>query len=1051
MESSSGDKEENTEDIPGRKKSKLKALKTRLFGRSKRTGGEGNAELSQSASDITAEKGVGSEEDLVCSQGMMGSRALSHDSIFLADQDPTDTEPARVLSQENVHSKIKALQMKLQQQKMHLGPPPLVLPVRRPEDPGGGLEDDSCPEVSGADVTSQGVFSKTMFQPSSRPLSPIPKPAPTKYMPQFPSHPLPPPVSSVPSVVEPPSDFSSPAEGVSCLDTSAARHRMSVKPRNQRASAKKRLATTDSRLHSHTLNNIDHPESVEEEEQRLCAQDRVILQTERGEADICTTAQHLPSKSPEVAPIASEVAPKSSGATFSPQDHAPPGRASSVSSQLLRLKPQRPVNVTSSERSSFIEPELKSKREGDFEIQAMSPDKRNVVKKTRMSEDSSDQLPATSGSAVTLRPSSVPQQHQVVLESTRGIKRPAPGSGSFHFSITTAKNPLAERPRSSSFVGMMEQAEARHKTTGGAEEKPLLGFREKEELRDSQPRGSPLAVGRLKQDGAPPKSSVPWDRRDSLKKVEAMASASKNTTTDTGTLAGKEVEEAAEAQEEVQEEEGKTAFGIKLRSTSQTMRLRSDTTSKAPACADQCDKQSRQEVSANVGSVTGKLPANVSCASSPPGDVRVTDPTSSGSSVPVKNNLPAVGDSQAAPAELPANSSGPGEVETALAVPPEPQPVPQTASSEVSWVSMAMEKTRSLQQLFTSRFPRDVAGAQTAARAQAQPTNQTETLIGAQMQTPTAKTTTPVQAANQPSAATVRAASQALAAKPLLTSEQQKTSTTSAGVSREAQTSKQTGDSQSHQNTTQFASQCPSHPPVQTKAWTTQSPLRPSTQTETSSQFAQRSASQGLAQPNLPSAQQAPSSQPAPWSSRGLQPNNRLKPTATVSTTSSSATAPPPVSALGRGEREANVQEKEGPSPSGRRAAWGGSVSEKAALLGKRADWTPPSGTKEVELKRAQTDVQTLDESPASTKTTPLSTDTQTEGKQGVKPRESSPAKDPDRNLEEKWLRKNKASSSPSSSPTQSSVLQSMSGSGQPSWMELAKRKSMAWSDKTMD
>lgn len=51
--------------LSGRKKSKLKALKTRLFGRSKRTGGEGNAELSQSASDITAEKGVGSEEDLV--------------------------------------------------------------------------------------------------------------------------------------------------------------------------------------------------------------------------------------------------------------------------------------------------------------------------------------------------------------------------------------------------------------------------------------------------------------------------------------------------------------------------------------------------------------------------------------------------------------------------------------------------------------------------------------------------------------------------------------------------------------------------------------------------------------------------------------------------------------------------------------------------------------------------------------------------------------------------------------------------------------------------
>lgn len=41
----------------------------------------------------------------------MGSRALSHDSIFLADQVLEDVEPVRILSQENVHSKIKALQV----------------------------------------------------------------------------------------------------------------------------------------------------------------------------------------------------------------------------------------------------------------------------------------------------------------------------------------------------------------------------------------------------------------------------------------------------------------------------------------------------------------------------------------------------------------------------------------------------------------------------------------------------------------------------------------------------------------------------------------------------------------------------------------------------------------------------------------------------------------------------------------------------------------------------------------------------------------------------
>lgn len=117
----------------------------------------------------------------------MGSRALSHDSIFLDDLDQQDPEQTRVLSQENVHSKIKALQvkdfnllvvgnvllqvalflllqMKLQLQKMHLGPPPLVLPTRRAEDVesccvGEGLY-LSAAQVSGVDILSQGTLSK---------------------------------------------------------------------------------------------------------------------------------------------------------------------------------------------------------------------------------------------------------------------------------------------------------------------------------------------------------------------------------------------------------------------------------------------------------------------------------------------------------------------------------------------------------------------------------------------------------------------------------------------------------------------------------------------------------------------------------------------------------------------------------------------------------------------------------------------------------------------------------------------------------------------------
>lgn len=292
------------------------------------------------------------------------------------------------------------------------------------------------------------------------------------------------------------------------------------------------------------------------------------------------------------------------------------------------------------------------------------------------------------------------------------------------------------------------------------------------------------------------------------------------------------------------------------------------------------------------------------------------------------------------PTELQTTCSNPKEAETALAAPQEHQPAPQTAPAEVSWMSLAMEKTRSLQQLFISRFPRDFTGVQAVARpqAQAQTTNQTETVTGAQIQT----STTSLEAANQPStdagrAEAVQSRSQALVLK-------SKTSTTSpvrSNTSREAHTSKQTNEPQSHPNTTQSASQSAF---VQTHPWTTQSPLHSSVQTETSSQFAQGTVTHSLAHFYLSSGQQQP-----PWSNRGLQPANKSTTSApsTVSTTSS-ATASPPVSALGRGEREATVQEKEGASLSGRRAVWTGSVSEKAAFLEKQAEGTTPPGTKGV-------------------------------------------------------------------------------------------------------
>lgn len=370
---------------------------------------------------------------------------------------------------------------------------------------------------------------------------------------------------------------------------------------------------------------------MKEEEQQICAQEEVTVEKE-GQIDIPILSQ-LPSKCPEVAPITSETAPKSPSLP-SQQDNAPLGTVPFVPSQVLRVKPHRPVDIRERPHSAFIESELKDKREGAFEIQLISHDKRSSLIKTGKTEDSSDQPSTTFGSLVAFRSSSFHQQVQGEIESTRELKRPGQGSGSFHFSITTAKTRDGERPRSGSFVEPLEQAEAKNKAIVRTDDKLFSSMKDKEELRDLQPRGGGFAMGRLRQEGSPPKSSVlPWERKDSSKKIESVKT-SKNVATDTGSVAVEEVdsnqevvEEAVEAKE-VQEKEGKThTFGIKLRPTSQSMKFRSDASSnrlsKPPVSEEQGDKQNQQEISNNVTCTPKKPPTNISSTPSTPEDIRL--------------------------------------------------------------------------------------------------------------------------------------------------------------------------------------------------------------------------------------------------------------------------------------------------------------------------------------------------------------------------------------------------------------------------------------------
>ncbi|XP_018605397.1 uncharacterized protein KIAA1211-like isoform X2 [Scleropages formosus] len=290
MESTMGDSPGSNEDLTVKKKSKFKILKTRLFGRMKWRGTGGSIKQSQSASDITAPEGVKAgydlEEEFIYSQGTLSSRALSHDSIFFSSQPQASDEPERVASQENVHGRVKALQTRLLQQNMRFGPLPVTVLTQRMDDAGASSEDDGLPRSPPDISLHEGLkYPDPHRHPSSLSLAGTGSeeeeqgPAPSS------SHPVSPVIRSPSQSTRPPvlpptrisslaADFDTPARFVPCLDNSAARHRMSVKPRNQRASAKGRRATSSvHRLRSESLNDLECPAPEKEDEESLRRED----------------------------------------------------------------------------------------------------------------------------------------------------------------------------------------------------------------------------------------------------------------------------------------------------------------------------------------------------------------------------------------------------------------------------------------------------------------------------------------------------------------------------------------------------------------------------------------------------------------------------------------------------------------------------------------------------------------------------------------------------------------------------------------------------------
>uniref|UniRef100_A0A8C4VCG9 CRACD like n=1 Tax=Gopherus evgoodei TaxID=1825980 RepID=A0A8C4VCG9_9SAUR len=160
--------------------------------------------------------------------GIMGSRALSHDSIFIPEPVQEPARPVRVFSQENVSDRIRALQLKLQH-SMKLGPPPpFGIHAKRIDDAGTSSEDDglprSPPEIS---LLHEILSSSTAARVSQL----FPRHASAKTLSPRTSD----------SSISPAADFDTPPEFSTCLDNSAAKHKLLIKPRNQRSSKMRRL------------------------------------------------------------------------------------------------------------------------------------------------------------------------------------------------------------------------------------------------------------------------------------------------------------------------------------------------------------------------------------------------------------------------------------------------------------------------------------------------------------------------------------------------------------------------------------------------------------------------------------------------------------------------------------------------------------------------------------------------------------------------------------------------------------------------------------------
>ncbi|KAM5193744.1 capping protein-inhibiting regulator of actin dynamics [Mantella aurantiaca] len=181
-------------------------------------------------------------DDLRFLVSSMGTRAFSHDSIFIPDEQAEDDKEAQVSSQDCVVGKVKSLQQQLGKNIRFGQPPPTNTPVKKMQDLGAGIEKMeetylSPMEASGecdTGLITEGNRARSLSSHGPRNASEIEHKPEEKVTPVKTSRPKRP-SGTIESI-----NLDAVPRSVARLDNSAAKHKLSVKPKNQRVSKKHR-------------------------------------------------------------------------------------------------------------------------------------------------------------------------------------------------------------------------------------------------------------------------------------------------------------------------------------------------------------------------------------------------------------------------------------------------------------------------------------------------------------------------------------------------------------------------------------------------------------------------------------------------------------------------------------------------------------------------------------------------------------------------------------------------------------------------------------------